>query len=312
MVVSGRFLQILGCNVAIALAGCSANGLAPGGNTAAFARPAATGTDWIRAGNMAYHVPQYLPTVSSAKMASGKLFQYNGGPVLTNPKAYLILWGYKRYGDPDKVANLLQEYLKVEGGSGHNNIYTQYYQMIGGKTTYIANPRNQYGGVWDDEQDAVPRNPTEEQIAREALRGVAKFGYDSSGSYIVATPHGRNSKGFGTAWCSDHSDAHLNSEYVSYTNLPYIPDAGEACGADFISGPKDERSVDEGVTIIEGNEYGDSVTDPVPGTGWVSYEGGEIGGACVWADIENDPFRSKLFTMQPMYSNAGEACVQSY
>jgi hypothetical protein len=48
--------------------------------------------------------------------------------------------------------------------------------------------------------------------------------------------------------------------------------------------PKDESAADEGVTIIAGGEYGASVTDPNPGTGWTG----------------------------ALYSNASQSCVQEY
>lgn len=99
---------------------------------------------------------------------------------------------------------------------------------------------------------------------------------------------------------------------VSYTNLPYMPDAGQSCGSNIISAPKDETGTDEGVTIVEGHEYGESVTDPNPGAGWYNNEYGEIGDACAWTNIQNDKFRKKSFTAQPMYSNASESCVHSY
>lgn len=306
MAAPGKLFRLLGCCAGIALAGCTANGVAPTGG-APLVRPPATGAGWIHAGDLVYHVPQYMRTLSALPATSGIV--YHGGPVLTKPKAYLILWGYKKYGDPDKVAKLLREYLKVEGGSGHNNIYTQYYEVIDGEKIYITNPRDQDGGVWDDEQHAVPKSPTEKQVAQEALEGVAHFGYDRNGSYIVATPHGRSTVGFGTQWCAYHSDVHPRGKYVSYTNLPYIPDAGANCGANFIATPpKDERGADEGVTIVAGAQYGKSITDPIPGTGWYP----EIGDICEWQDIENDPFRSKSYTMQPMYSLASQSCVQEY
>ena len=138
---------------------------------------------------------------------SGILFNYYNGPVLVTPHVYLIFWGYKTYGNPDKVAKLLKKYSKVMGGSGHNNIYTQYYQIVGSQTTYITNPRKkQLKGVWFDQTNAVPANPTDYQIAEESLAGVAKFGYDANGSYVVATPHGHSTQGFGTEWCAYHSD----------------------------------------------------------------------------------------------------------
>ncbi len=38
----------------------------------------------------------------------------------------------------------------------------------------------------------------------------------------------------------------------------------------------------------------------------------EIGDICAWQNIQNDPFGSKSYTMQPMFSNATQSCVHSY
>ena len=75
--------------------------------------------------------------------------------------------------------------------------------------------------------------------------------------------------------------------------------------------------MDEGVTIVEGHEYGESITDPIVFKGWynLAIHGGlqgEIGDACAWTDIANDTFGKKSYTMQPMYSNATESCVHTY
>jgi hypothetical protein len=287
---------------------------APGSDTVSQGRTGApSGPGWIRTGRLVYHVPRYMPTRSSSPdvFIPNILLTYHGGPVLTVPKAYIILWGYKTYGDPDNVAKLLKSYCKVQGGSGHTNIYTQYYETVSGQNIYITNPKNQCGGIWNDETDAVPQYPTDAQVAAEALAGAAKFGYDPNGSYVVATPNGRNGAGFGTQWCGYHSAEYNGGELVSYTNLPYMPNAGSTCGANAIPPPKDESGADEGVTIVEGSQYGDSITDPEPGSGWYSYEYGGID-LCGWQYLQNDKFGKKSYTTAAMFSNATESCVQTY
>ncbi len=237
---------------------------------------------------------------------------YGNGPVLVSPKVYLIFWGYQKYGDPDGLMPLLERYIGNMGGSGHNNIYTQYYEMSGSTKTYVTNPTSQLGGVWMD-NNHEPYSPTDAQIAQQAIDSIATFGYDPNGSYVVATPSGRNSNGFWHQYCAYHGAVYYNSNYISYTNFPYQPDAGSFCGSDFLKvRPRDEKALDEGVTIIEGHEEGESATDPVPGSGWVDGYGNEIGDVCAWEDIANDPFGRYSFTMQPMFSNATGTCVQSY
>ena len=291
----------------VAMVGCSANsGVTP---------TAFSGAGWIYEGGVLYHVPHYMFT---RQMAANSYVEplitlsYSGGPVLVQPKVYLIFWGYGTYGDPDGVEALLKQFSRVMGGSAHNRIYTQYYMTAGGQTIYITDGRNQLGGVWDDNTNPVPRQPTGYQIVAEALAGVGHFGYKANGSYVVATPTQHSSYGFGSTYCAYHGATAYNSKLVSYTNLPYQPDAGSNCGANIISPPSDETGADEGVTIVEGHEYGESVTDPQPFSGWDNKTYGEIGDICAWKNIQNDPFRTKSYTMQPMFSNKTQSCVQSY
>lgn len=259
--------------------------------------------------------PQYLPTIHAAlPTTSSQGVSYHGGQVLVSPKVYLIFWGYKTYGDPNKVARLLTDYINAMGGSGHNNIYTQYYEQATAQKTYITNPKMQLGGVWYDQTNAVPGSPTDTQVAQEALAGSNHFGgYDPNGSYVVATPHGRSTAGFGTQWCAYHSATFSGNSLVSYTNLPYVPDAGRQCGADVITPPSDESGADEGVTIAEGAEEGDSVTDPNPGASWYSATGAEISNACGGPiKVKNVRFGKRRYTVGPMFSNASLSCVQRY
>jgi len=313
-----RLAGILGCAATLAMVGCAANsGVAPLGATATTQQQAGAmvpaGKEWVYSGGVLYHTPHYMPTRQNAsKVRQAVALSYGGGPVLVAPKVYLIIWGWRSNGgDPDKVKRLLRRYDRFIGGSGHDNIYTQYYMKSGGSTINITNPANQDGGEWADNTTPVPSHPTDSQVAQEALNGVAHFGYDPSGSYVVATPTQHSSSGFGSVWCAYHSATTYNGKYVSYTNLPYMPDAAGNCGSNIIAPPSDETGTDDGVTIVEGHELGESITDPVPFSGWNSSYG-EIGDLCAWYNIQNDPFGAKSYTSQPMWSNASSSCVHSY
>jgi hypothetical protein len=260
-----------------------------------------------------YAHPHYAITREMAARvapAGTEYVPYQGGVVLTAPKIYLIFWGYKKYGDPDKLQPLLETYTKNMGGSSHNNIETQYYEKSGGSDVYITNPANQYGGSWSD-KSTIPKSPSDAQIAAESLRGVAHFGYDPEGVYVVATAHKHSEDGFGSHWCSYHSNTYYDKKLVPYANLPYMPDAGKSCGADIITPPSDENGLDEGMTILAGHEYGESITDPDPFTAWYGVPG-EIADPCAWHNIANDTFGSLSFTAQPMVSDATASCVQGY
>ena len=308
-----RFPAVLGCLATLAMVGCASNaGVAPLTPQQQPQAQVPSGPGWIFKDGVLFHVPHYMKSRDAAVKPPAITLNYGGGPVQTTPAVYIIFWGYQTYGDPHSVQNLLTNYMSNMGGSGHNNIYTQYYQSSGGVKTYITNPSNILGGVWNDQANGVPLHPTDSQVAAEALRGVTHFGYNSNASYIVATPHGHSTNGFRTQWCAYHSDTFTGGKLVSYTNLPYIPDAGASCGANIITPPSDETGADEGVTIVGGHEQGESVTDPEPPSGWYNNTYGENGDICAWTNIQNDPFGSYSFTSQPMFSNATHSCVHSY
>ena len=309
-----RLAGVLVCAAMVASAGCSTTNSAVTpvtGSPTNMQAPAAaqTGSGWIHAGGVVYHTPHYMAIRGKQQPAAQPALQltYGGGPVLAKAKMYLIFWDFKGSGDPNHLKKLLKLYANNVGGSGYNNIYTQYT----GPSGNITNPAKQFGGAWSDNTHKIPSSPSDAQVAAEAVNGMTHFGFDPNGSYVVVTAHNHNSPGFGSQFCAYHSDTSTPKGTISYTNLPYIPDAGQNCGSGIIGAPQDETSADEGVTIVEGHEYGESVTDPQPFSGWNSSQG-EIGDICAWIDIQNDPFGSKSFTAQPMYSNASSSCVHSY
>lgn len=294
---------------AVPLARCG--GLTPGpGVPSSASRP---GSQWIQADGVRYHLPHYAPNREMASIlpAGRDYVPYLGGAVITDPKIYLDFWGFKKYGDPDKIRPLLIDYAKAMGGSGHNNIETQYYEEISGSTkTFITNPANQFGGSWIDTA-AVPKIPSDPQIAAEAIKAVGHFGYDASGLYFVVTPHGRSEANFPDHWCAYHNTTVSKNKNIAYVYFPYMPDGGSSCGANSIKPPAGESAADEGVTIIAGHEVGESITDPTPSTAWDG-PGGEIADVCAFFNIANDPFGKRKFTMQEMVSDATASCVQSY
>jgi hypothetical protein len=300
MVHVRRLTAGLGCVAAFIMAGCA---------TAGGSAPVAQAQPPIPGGRIHYSLTRYA--AQRRAFPANAFVTYDNGPVLVTPKMYLIFWGFKRYGDPDKIEGLLELYAKSMGGSSHNNIYTQYYEISDSKKIYITNAAGQFGGAWSDDSP-VPKTPTDQDVSAEALKSIAQLGYDANGIYVVATPHGHSEVGFGTHWCSYHSYTYYEkTQLLPYANLPYMPDAGSTCGSNSIKPPTDETGVDEGVTILAGHEYGEAITDPEPFTGWNGVSG-EIGDYCAWHNIANDKFGTKSYTSQPMLSDATESCVQGY
>ena len=64
----------------------------------------------------------------------------------------------------------------------------------------------------------------------------------------------------------------------SSTNLPYVTDAGASCGQDFVN----SNGTLDGVSIVEGHEYAETITDQTPAGGWTDSSGEETGDKCAW------------------------------
>ena len=98
--------------------------------------------------------------------------------------------------------------------------------------------------------------------------------------------------------------------------MPYITDAGASCGADFNGlGPT------AGITIVGGHEFGETVTDQYPSTGWLDSGGAENGDKCAWISsgqgaAANVALSTGSFAVQSLWSNAFNSnsggCVLSY
>jgi serine protease len=257
------------------------------------------------------HVIHYAPTLNAHRRFSGPLrpnssygVTYHGGPVEYSPKVYVVFWGgiwKTKKGDPDKVRPYLLAFLKALDGSQWTSTIAQYYGNYG----YIQND-TAFGGAYIDSQSQLPPHPSDQPIAYEATLAEAHFGYDADASYIVAMPHGYNPVWFGLTYCAYHSYTTVFSGILAYQALPYMPDAGETCGAGSVNNP----GTRDGVTIFEGHEVAETETDPVPFTGWYGMYQSEIADLCEFENLQNTKFGKRSFPTQPLWSDRDNACVQ--
>lgn len=259
---------------------------------------------------------------------------YHGGTggigVETAPKVYLVLWGSQwNNNDPSGEANLLESFYSGLGGSAWLNSVTQYCQGVANGTVFCNGagtpagntPSGIFGGFWYDNGAAAPSQPTQSQLAAEAVRAAQHFGNTTASSnasvqYVIATATRNSSSGFGTQYCAYHSATSSAVGNVAYTNLPYITDAGASCGANFNGlGP------DAGITIVGGHELAETITDQFPSSGWVDSRGSENGDKCAWISSgqgasANTTLSTGTFAVQSLWSNAFNSgaggCVLSY
>ena len=269
-----------------------------------------------------------------ARVRRSSNLTYHGGVggigVETSPRIYLVFFGSQwTNNDPSGEAAILQNFLSSNGGSSWENSVTQYCQGVASGTTFCngagqaaGNPAGMLQGVWFDSGVAAPKQPTQAQLAAEAVKAASHFGNTAAGSnnstqYVIATATGNSASGFGSQYCAYHSSTSSSFGNVAYTNLPYITDAGASCGANFNGlGPK------AGITIVEGHEASETITDQFPNGGWLDSSGAENGDKCAWiasgqGASANVRFPDgQTFPVQSLWSNAfnndAGGCVLSF
>jgi hypothetical protein len=309
--------------------------------------------DWARrtAGRSA------RPAASKLNLTYGGGF--NGPAVTTgHEKVYLVFWGSQwgrartgshrnvtLAGDPSGEAPDLQQLFKGLGAGGEtwSGVMTQYCGGIAYDTAVCPASSSHVGyptggalaGVWVDERVASPAQSSGNQLGAEAIAAARHFGNATAASnrnaqYVILSPTGANPDGFNTpngqfcAWHDDTADPDLpggpvNSRLdVAFTNMPYVTDAGLNCGQDFVN--SGSAGLVDGVSIVEGHEYAETITDQFPAAGWTDTAGAEAGDLCAWNPVggiggTNDlRLPTGTFAMQSIWSNdsAGGGCRFSH
>jgi len=252
-----------------------------------------------------------------------------GGAIQTSPKVYISWWGpewgsgFSTGGYSSAQAQAYNtDFFTNVGGSAWNNVVKQYCKNVPSGTqncasvtgaVYITNPTSQFKGAWTD-TTAVPSNPTQSNIFSAAQRLMAHFGYDANATYMVYTPHLKSMSGFGTQWCAWHSSGSTASGQLAYAYIPYMPDAGASCGANFVNTSNNSYGNGwfDGFSVVAGHEYSEAETDPFPSSGWVDRQGAENADKCAWsASSANVHLGSRDYAVQPTWSNAIGGCATS-
>ncbi len=239
------------------------------------------------------------------------------GVVTGAPKVYLVFWGSQwgsqgtnsagnvtLTGDSSGMAPYVESFLKGVGTNGEtwSGVMTQYCQGVsaGSQTcpsnsAHVGYPSGSaFAGVWVDESSAAPSQASGHQLAQEAITAAGHFNDRSTNSqYVIVSPTGTHPDGYNTptgqfcAWHDYTADNTLSGGAASspggpveFTNLPYIPDMGASCGANFVN--SGSAGTLDGVSIVEGHEYAETLTDAFPAGGWTDSTGYENGDKCAW------------------------------
>ena len=169
-------------------------------------------------------------------------------------------------------------------------------------------------GVWYDNSVAEPTVASQSDLATEAQLAASHFGNTTSAAnanvqYMIVSSTGLNPGGFNAPlqWCAWHSDTGGTNGTVAYTNMPYLTDVGYSCGQNFVNA----NGTLDGVSMVAGHEYGETLTDKYPAGGWYNASYGETGDLCAWnangGVSANVSLVTGLFAMQPMWSNSANS-----
>ncbi len=127
--------------------------------------------------------------LSNSPPASGSLY-YNGGPIMSQNKAYTIFWAPSGYSFPDGYVNNLNQYFKdLQATQGSNtNTYvnaTQYYQQnANGTKTYVQN-KVSLAGTTLDTNPLPPLDPVNCPDVPFAAAGGANGGQSATASCVT-------------------------------------------------------------------------------------------------------------------------------
>ena len=184
---------------------------------------------------------------------------YYGGHVVTNPKIYLVYWGWGESGafpssqscssetltegsitatlacDPDGAGKYMADFSNQLGGTQWAGVQSQYYQTdSSGNKQFIANPTDQLGGIWTDDSNDITGlsktsadNPpgatnTYTDLAQEAARAVAHFGItnlDNADIVIAQPPNYSDPNAIASGYCAFHDYTYPGVEGGLYNGI---------------------------------------------------------------------------------------------
>jgi putative Ig domain-containing protein len=240
-------------------------------------------------------------------------------------------------GDPSGAAPYLQQLFKGLGGGGElwSGVMTQYCDGVTAGSQSCPASNNEHvayptggalAGVWVDESTASPSQATAFQLGTEAVNAAAHFGNTTAAAnrdaqYVILSPTGTHPDGFNTptggfcAWHDWNGDAFVgvSSPYgdIAFTNSPYVTDLGPSCGSNFVNAGS--AGAQDGISIVEGHEYAETITDQNPAGGWTDSGGAENGDKCAWITPGTSGGAADLslptgsFAMQTTWANDGAA-----
>jgi hypothetical protein len=269
--------------------------------------------------------------------ASGPLLYHSGGSIMPSAEIYVIFWvpPHLQNGGttsmPAAYQNIQTRLMSDYPADGIDNNNTQYYQTIGGVTTYIGNVGG-FGGSYVDTSlypasactDTVtPGNCiTDAQIQAEIKKVMGIKGWTGGLNHIFVL---YTSSGEGscfnasstscayTQYCAYHGYIGGRTPII-YANMPY--GVTTYCQVAGTPSPNGNPAADTAATAAS-HEVTESITDPLLNA-WFTSSGYEIGDLCAYnygtntwdAGQANQEWNGHFYELQQEYDNHKSGCVQ--
>ena len=212
---------------------------------------------------------------------------------------YAIWWGDPNAWPADTQPGLT-DFLTNLGSSPYAHVAQQY---LRGATLHMT-----LAGTFVDPSPAPTTEPNTTSIAAEIANVLAANGQvpDPAGIYVVFTASfARGSKYPG--YCAWHTNATIGGVTIAEAYMPNLTGM-LGCGVMFL----DENSYSattRALANVTAHEVMESVTDPIPYTGWLDRRKQEIADKCAWQFGSTSLIGSTQWLIQSEWSNAIKACA---
>eukprot|EP00299_Pterocystis_sp_00344_P000077 c10024_g1_i1.p1 GENE.c10024_g1_i1~~c10024_g1_i1.p1 ORF type:complete len:412 (+),score=97.50 c10024_g1_i1:19-1254(+) len=234
------------------------------------------------------------------KSADSAVFHYFGGPILSNPEVFAVLWNentrfqdemdmFYRHMSEGRYMNFFQEY-NVEG------------QEPFGVGKYLG---SHVCSTCDNGNMDISVDEVVAALTQLILDGSVPYPNKNSYYAISFPPEYRVVVGEDVAcvtYCGIHESFQFQGMDVAYAILPDLGSSGceYGCGA---------HSVLENTFSVASHEFAEAITDPVTGVPtWIDSNGMELADTCahqaVFVSEDEDSF-----VVQSLWSNAAMDCV---
>ncbi len=215
------------------------------------------------------------PTAGSTGTIS-PMITYHGGQVMSTPTVYLIWYGNwaQTNGTDNAIGQtIVRDFLFGLSNSGHFKINTSY-----GSPTGLVNVGSEYSDNYSLGVNLSDSNV--KSIVSNAVYG-GKLPRDRNGVYFVLTSSDvAESSGFCTKYCGWHTAGTIAGLTLKYSFVGNSARCLSGCAAQ-PNGPNGNAGID-GMLSILAHELEETVSDPLPTSGWADSQGGENADKCAW------------------------------